>query len=822
MTSPFAYLCFRRRRSPLSGAFFVPGDLSGAALFHALAALSADVASASARHPSLSQCRNARSLVRRVRILAVLFEFLEESFASSPSSPLPPWFPASAALCFREFYIFVYRTKLLVDYCSQSSRLWLLLKNPQISGNFHDLTQELATLLDVLPLDGLRLAADVREQIELLRRQCRRSKLFVDPDDEELCRKIFFFLSQFETGEALDPAELRDTFVHRLGIRDAGACRAEIEFLEEQISNQEEDMDLPLVSGVIALTRYCRFLLFGFQEMDVKKPFSDQGGTSRKRLLSQGSGSFSLTIPKDFCCPISLDLMKDPVVVSTGQTYDRASITQWMEEGHRTCPNSGLTLAYNRLVPNRALASLIAQWCASYGIPYGTPEGAGVPAESTAAACASRAAIEANRATSRILVRQLSAGSQESKTVAACELRLLAKTGKENRSFIAEAGAIPALCRLFRSPNPVAQENAVTAILNISIHDGNKSRIMDEEGCLKLIVYVLRHGLTNEARENAAATLFSLSAVHGFKKMIVDEQGAVAALANLLMQGSSRGKKDAVMALFNLSTHPQSWSRMLDMGAVSALVGALRDECVAEEAAGALALLMRHPILAQTVGSEDTVITNLVGLMRRGTPKGKENAVAALQEMCRRCGLPVTQKVARMQVLAGMYLSQYPWPDKYLCYSLRVHFAVAMYITLEIHAPLIETDVMPLLVARLLNHSHHHTSMSEAQENLIAALLNLFISTHKHVVATLYNLLSVEAYRSIESKKLLIVTLVDLLDAPNALIRSIKDTLKALFGLVLYMLNCIALVKLYAMSPLFTLVVKDKWRGVVNMTIVIT
>ncbi|RRT54566.1 hypothetical protein B296_00046432 [Ensete ventricosum] len=655
MTSPFAFLSLRRRRSPLSGAFFVPGDLSGAALFHALAALSADVASA--HYASLSQCRNARSLVHRIRILAVFFEFLEESFAPSPSSPLPPWFPASAALCFRELYIFVYRTKLLLDYCSQSSRLWLLLRNPQISGNFHDLTQELATLLDVLPLDDLRLAADVREQIELLRRQCRRSKLFVDPVDEELCRRIFFFLGQFETGEAPDPAELRDTFVHRLGIRDARACRTEIEFLEEQISNQEEDMDLPLVSGVVALTRYCRFLLFGFQEMDVNKPFSDPGKTSRKRLSSQGSGSFSLTIPKDFCCPISLDLMKDPVVVSTGQTYDRASITQWMEEGHRTCPNSGQTLTNTRLVPNRALASLISQWCASYGIPYGTPEGAGVPAEITAAACASRAATEVNRATSRILVQQLSAGSQESKTVAACELRLLAKTGKENRSFIAEAGAIPALCRLFRSSDPVAQENAVTAILNISIHDGNKSQIMNEEGCLKLIVYVLRHGLTNEARENAAATLFSLSAVHDFKKMIVDEQGVVAALANLLMQGSSRGKKDAVMALFNLSTHPESWSRMLDMGAVSALVGALRDECVAEEAAGALALLMRHPILAQTVGSEDSAIMNLVGLMRRGTPKGKENAVAALQEMCRRCGLPVTQKVARMQVLGGLIQS---------------------------------------------------------------------------------------------------------------------------------------------------------------------
>ncbi|CAD5187923.1 unnamed protein product [Musa acuminata subsp. malaccensis] len=656
MTSPFAFLSVRRRRSPLSGMFFAPGDLAGFALVHALAALSADVA----RCPSRFQRCNARSLVRRLRILSALFEFLEESFASSPSSPLPPRFPSSAALCLKELYIFVYRSKILLEYCSQSSRLWLLLRNPQISGSFHDLARELATLLDVIPLDDLLLTVDIREHLELLRRQCKRSELFIDPYDEELRRKIHSFLRRLETGVLPDPAELRSTFVDGLGIQDARAFRTEIEFLEEQVFNQEEDMDLPVVGGVIALTRYCRFLFFGFQEMEFGRPFGDQGRISRRRLsslgssVSQGSADFSLTIPKDFCCPISLDLMKDPVVVSTGQTYDRASITQWIEEGHRTCPNSRQTLANSRLRPNRALRNLISQWCAAYGIPYGTPEGTGTSAESTVAACSSKAAIEANRATARILVQQLSAGSQEWKTVAARELRLLAKTGKENRSLIAEAGAIPLLCRLLHSTNPVAQENAVTAILNISIHDSNKRWIMEEEGCLKLIVYVMIHGLTTEARENAAATLFSLSAVHEFKKMIADEQGAVMALANLLMQGSTRGKKDAVMALFNLSTHPGSWSPMLDMGAVSALVGALRDECVAEEAAGALAFLMRQPFVAQTIGGEDTAITNLVGIMRRGTPKGKENAVAALQEMCQSGGLAVTQKVARMQVLSGL------------------------------------------------------------------------------------------------------------------------------------------------------------------------
>ncbi|XP_008790028.1 U-box domain-containing protein 17-like [Phoenix dactylifera] len=654
MSSALAFLSIRRRRLPVAGAFFAPADFSDLALIHILASLARELVTSHYSPHAQFQRRNSRSLVRKVKILLCLFEFLKDSLSSSSSPPRrPPPFPRSAILCFRELYILVFRAKLLLEYCSQSSRLWLLLRNPQISGNFHDLNQEMATLLDVLPLDALHLSADVREQIELLQRQTRRSKLYVHPQDEDLRRKLFSFLNEFEQGEAPDAEELRAAFVDQLGIRDATDCRTEIEFLEEQIYNQEEDADFAILGGVVALTRYCRFLLFGFQEIDVER-CSNQARKLSKGLPSQGSLDSSFTIPKDFCCPISLDLMRDPVITSTGQTYDRASITQWIDEGHYTCPNSGLMLAHNLLVPNRALRTLISQWCSAHGIPYDTPESAEASAESIATACSSKAAVEANRATATILVRQLSTGSEDERTVSVRELRLLAKTGRENRAFIAETGAIPLLSKLLCTWNPVAQENAVTAILNLSIHDVNKSRIMDEEGCLRLIVSVLRQGWTTEARENAAATLFSLSAVHEHKKTILDEPGAVEALARMLTDGRPRGRKDAVMALFNLSTHPESWVRMMDMGAVSALVGAVEDEGVAEEAAGALALLLKQPIVAEVVGSEEAAINSLLGLMRMGTAKGKENAVAALQELCQRGGFVLTQRVARMPSLGAL------------------------------------------------------------------------------------------------------------------------------------------------------------------------
>uniref|UniRef100_A0A5B6YHC9 RING-type E3 ubiquitin transferase n=1 Tax=Davidia involucrata TaxID=16924 RepID=A0A5B6YHC9_DAVIN len=649
MASAAIFSSLRRRRTPSLEAFLAPVDLSGVALLETLAAVKLELFSSFSGKSLPFQRKNSRSLIRKIEFFVVVLECLHDS-----GSTLPP----TAILCFKESYLLLYRSKILLDYCSHSSKLWLLLQNHSVSGHFHDLNQEISTILDVFPIKEFNLSDDIREQIELLQKQSRRAKLLIDKHDETLRLKFFSFLDEFEKGHIPDPLELYSFFVEKLGIRDSKSCRVEIEFLEEQIVNHDGDVEptVSVLNGFVALTRYCRFLLFGFEEDEVELGIGKHKKPKRG-LITQEIAETFLTAPKDFCCPISLDLMRDPVIISTGQTYDRASIARWMEEGHCTCPKTGQMLVHTRLVPNRALRNLIVHWCAAHGIPFDPPESASSAAETFPAASASKAAIEANKATAALLIQQLANGSQGAKTIAAREIRLLAKTGRENRACIAEAGAIPHLKGLLSSPNAVAQENSVTAMLNLSIYDKNKSQIMDEQGCLGSIVEVLRFGHTTEARENAAATLFSLSAVHDYKKRIADEYGAVEALARLLREGTPRGKKDAVTALFNLSTHTDNCVRMIESLAVTALVGALGVEGVAEEAAGALALIVRQPVGAEAVGNEEMAVAGLIGMMRCGTPRGKENAVAALLELCRSGGAAATERVVKAPALAGLLQS---------------------------------------------------------------------------------------------------------------------------------------------------------------------
>ncbi|CAL5030340.1 unnamed protein product [Urochloa decumbens] len=67
--------------------------------------------------------------------------------------------------------------------------------------------------------------------------------------------------------------------------------------------------------------------------------------------------------PQLFLCPISMELMEDPVTVSTGVTYDRRSIERWFfKYGKTTCPATMQRLSSFDLTPNHTLKSVISSW----------------------------------------------------------------------------------------------------------------------------------------------------------------------------------------------------------------------------------------------------------------------------------------------------------------------------------------------------------------------------------------------------------------------------------------------------------------------------
>ena len=69
----------------------------------------------------------------------------------------------------------------------------------------------------------------------------------------------------------------------------------------------------------------------------------------------------SRSIPEDLVCPISHELMVDPVLAADGHAYERSAIEQWLTRSH-TSPLTGEPLPSATLLPCHASAILRMAW----------------------------------------------------------------------------------------------------------------------------------------------------------------------------------------------------------------------------------------------------------------------------------------------------------------------------------------------------------------------------------------------------------------------------------------------------------------------------
>lgn len=69
--------------------------------------------------------------------------------------------------------------------------------------------------------------------------------------------------------------------------------------------------------------------------------------------------------PDEFLCPITREIMKDPVIAADGYSYEREAIESWINTKNRTSPMTNLPLQTTLLTPNRTLKMAIFRWSTS-------------------------------------------------------------------------------------------------------------------------------------------------------------------------------------------------------------------------------------------------------------------------------------------------------------------------------------------------------------------------------------------------------------------------------------------------------------------------
>ncbi|KAK7246629.1 hypothetical protein RIF29_41499 [Crotalaria pallida] len=314
-------------------------------------------------------------------------------------------------------------------------------------------------------------------------------------------------------------------------------------------------------------------------------------------------------LPEHFKCPISLEIMSDPVILSSGHTFDRSSIQPWLDAGHRTCPITKLPLPLHSppLIPNHALRSLISSFTPNPPLlpPHHPP-----PPETLISSLTSPAS------------------SPRSKADALHHLTRLSKRDSLFRRRITESGVVPAVLSCFDDDS--LREKALSLLLNLSLDDDNKVGLV-AEGVVGRVVAVLISG-SSDCRAVAATLVTSLAVVEVNKATIGAYSHAIGALVSLVGNGKGREKKEAATALYALCSFPDNRRRAVGCGAVAILLRSA--DCGLERAVEVIGVLAKCKEGREQMEKFEGCVRILVRVLRNGSSRGIQYALMALNSLC--------------------------------------------------------------------------------------------------------------------------------------------------------------------------------------------
>ncbi|KAL4340757.1 hypothetical protein GQ457_08G013490 [Hibiscus cannabinus] len=327
-----------------------------------------------------------------------------------------------------------------------------------------------------------------------------------------------------------------------------------------------------------------------------------------------------------FKCPISGQIMDDPVVLASGQTYDRPYIENWLKQGNLTCFRSKQVLSHSFLTPNCLVRELISCW---YGVSdVAVPEPSqGVGGESI---------TERVRISLNSLLEKMSSSLSDQKE-AAKELRRLTHASLSNRVVFCE---LPDAISRLLSPlseskvesHPDLQEDLITTVLNLSTHDYNKRKVAENPVVLPLLTESMKFG-TIETRKNAVAALFTLSTIDSNKRIIA-KSGAPVALLEVLHGGHPLAMKDAASAILNLCMMLEIKKKFIDIGVVKVIMQKVYDSILVDELVSILALLSNNPTANEELSEVETVHCLFRVMTNSNSSLTKENCVVILFNVC--------------------------------------------------------------------------------------------------------------------------------------------------------------------------------------------
>ncbi|KAL5075913.1 hypothetical protein RYX36_014897 [Vicia faba] len=611
------------------------------------------------------------------------------------------------ALC--SLHVALEKAKNVLQHCSESSKLYLAITGDSVLVKFE---KAKCALVDSLKLVEDIVSQAIGCQIDEIVNEIAGIVFALDPSEKQVGDDLIALLQQgrkFSDSNNSTELECFHMAATRLGITSSRAALTERRALKKLIERaraEEDKRKESIIAYLLHLMRkYSKLFRNEFSDDNDSQPCSPTvhiplenvvPGSHCQAFDRQISrlGSFNinpnnkksgqmLLPPEELRCPISLQLMSDPVIIASGQTYERACIEKWFNDGHNTCPKTQQKLAHLSLTPNYCVKGLVASWCEQNRIPVpeGPPESLdfnywrlalsdsdstnsrsvnsvnscklkgvkvvpleeNVILEQTEGNVAESLPAQEEEDSEKYLsyVKVLTKGNnwkRKSKIVE--RLRILLRDDEEARIFMGANGFVEALFQYLQSAvregNAVAQENGAMALFNLAVNNNRNKELMISAG----IISLLEEMISNTSSYGCATALYlNLSCLEEAKQMIGTCQAVQFLIQMLQTKTEVQCKLDALHALFNISTVPSNIPNLLSSGIINGLQSILVGQTDCTWTEKCIAVLVNLAI--SQAGREEMIlnpelISTLASILDTGESLEQEQAVSCLLILCNR------------------------------------------------------------------------------------------------------------------------------------------------------------------------------------------
>ncbi|XAR62459.1 Ubiquitin--protein ligase [Bertholletia excelsa] len=352
--------------------------------------------------------------------------------------------------------------------------------------------------------------------------------------------------------------------------------------------------------------------------------------------MGREKNALNVTVPSYFRCPISMDVMKSPVSLCTGVTYDRSSIQAWLDTGHNTCPATMQVLPSTDFVPNLTLGRLIRHWSDEHSLSLRSPQSGASTPRNRPRPISKQQVMESIKSIGKSSGSGLDSLSQ---------ITDFALCSEENREFLASIdGFVPTIAGALSNVDEVEVLEWIITILDLI---SSENRVKEE--LQRLVLKGQRDGLSPflsvlqrgslSSRVKSARVLETISSDSESQRAISEKEGLLYELYRLASSESDMTAVEAGLScLVAVSTSRPVNKELVRFGIVRTAGKLLSDsELTAEVIEKALELLLAVSMCSEgrtAIGEDERCVAAIVSRLMKVSRAATEHGVTVLWSVC--------------------------------------------------------------------------------------------------------------------------------------------------------------------------------------------